>query len=435
LAHFGAFLARPFREHDFYVGVYDALNFSADRLCNAAKSRTARSQTEYRALCHADAFHRLMHHVDVGCTGHLMVEQFYEREHHLQVGRQRDGATDCAAIPDERRRNAMLLMIADAFRETKAAAPRCTDSYNPFEDVMCSSGITGFTTLARQRGLNDSVRVYVDDKSVCQETYTVVDSLASACFVDDYFRRFVENPKDFIKRLAFLGMARAVEVERVAQQNEGSGYATAQLGIANPILRSLLGTPTTAGFEWDQGTTPRECADGNLYPRFGNCSVAQALFRVAVPYYVAGGFGSTMLETGIRPAYHQDAATSIVFPLSLHYGRVPTESLQPGDPLRRRSWFAAGVGAMWRNHRKSVNECLVSASWRTRTPWDRDVVIPNDARRLYRRQCDLLASRFPVGVTSTALNDSDWTRWSLVIGLADFNGLLYWLLPHGSPSR
>ena len=28
-AHFGAFLGRPFREYDFYVGVYDAMHFAA----------------------------------------------------------------------------------------------------------------------------------------------------------------------------------------------------------------------------------------------------------------------------------------------------------------------------------------------------------------------------------------------------------------------
>lgn len=432
LAHFGAFLARPFREHDFYVGVYDALNFSADRLCSTATSAAARSATELRAQCHAAAFHELMHRVDVGCTGHVLVEQLYQREHHLSVSSDDSTATQCATTPDHQRRNAMLVMIANAFRETQGTPRRCQQGYNPFENLMCTSGITAFTALVNARGLDDSVRTFIMNKGECHTEYVKVDSVSASCFADDYFRRFIQNPQDFIKRLAFLGLARAAAVERVAQQTEGVNYADARLGLANPVLRSLLGTPTSAGFEWDQSTTPRECNDGNLFPRLGACGAAQTFFRLAVPYYVAGGFGLTKLETGVRPAFHQDAETSIVFPLSLHYGPVETRNQVPGDPLPRRPWLAGGVGVMWRNHTFALNECLTTVSWRARAPWATQVVIPAGERKLYRIQCDIFASRFTVGVTTTRLSTSDMSRWSLVMGLADLNGLLYWLLPHGS---
>ncbi|MGQ0647549.1 MAG: patatin-like phospholipase family protein [Gemmatimonadaceae bacterium] len=435
LAHFGAFLARPFREHDFYVGVYDALNFSADRLCSGATSPTARSTTELRAHCHAATFHRLMHRVDVGCTGHVMVEKFYEHEHHLSVATAGALEASCTGSDDERRRNAMLVMIADAFRETQAAPRRCKRSYNPFETLMCTSGISAFATLVRSRGLDDSARVWIANKGQCEKAYAPVDSASAACFADEYFGRFVENPHDFIKRLAFLGLERAATVERVAQKTEGVNYADARLGLANPILRSLLGTPTTSGFEWDQSTVPRECPNGNLYPRLGACGVTQTILRLAAPYYVAGGFGNTMLETGVRPALHSDAETSIVFPLALHYGRMATTRLSPGDPLPRRPWLSAGVGVMWRNRTLALNECLMAMSWRGRAPWARSVIIPGNERALYRMQCDLFASRFTLGVTTTRLSTNDMSRWSLIVGLADFNGLLYWLLPQELRSK
>lgn len=430
LAHFGAFLARPFREHDFYVGVYDALNFSADRLCSAATSPTARSLTEYRAQCHAKAFHQLMHRVDVGCTGHVMVERFYVREHHLRVGDASEADAGCAGNVDDRRRIAMLLSITDAFGETHRARRLCPESFNPFESLMCTSGIAAFTDLVRQRALADSARAWIGGKPACRQGYVPVDSASAACFVDDYFLRFIANPHDFIKRLAFLALQRAAAVERVAQKSEGVNYADARLGLANPILRSLLGTPTTSGFEWDQSTVPRECTDGNLFPRLGSCGLAQSFFRLAVPYYVAGGFGNTMIETGVRPALHQDAETSIVFPLSLHHGRIATTDLAPGQSLPRRPWYSAGVGVMWRNHTLAINECLTAMSWRGKVPWSKEVIIPRNERALYRLQCDLFASRLTLGVTTTKLSGNDASKWTLLVGLADLNGLLYWLLPH-----
>lgn len=432
LAHFGAFLARPFREHDFYVGVYDALNFSADRLCGAARpAGQVASLTEYRAQCHATMVHELIHRVDVGCTGHLMVDRLYQREYRRSLG----AADLCVASlsDDERRRNAMLLLITDAFQEAQATPRKCKDGFNPFQDVMCTSGLTAFTELATARGLADSVTRWISNKGECQQFYAQVDSASAACFVDAYTERFLTNPGDFIRRLAFLGLDRAAAVERVAQAVEGENYADARLGIANTLLRTTLGAPTKAGFEWDVSSVPRECGNGNLYPRFGACGITQTLFRLALPYYVAGGFGHTMIEAGVRPSFHQDAETSVVFPLTLHHGRVALRN-QPDSAFVRRPWISAGIGAMWRNKSLTLNECLASVALRRPLPGS-DAFIPRDERTLYRLQCDVFASRFTIGVTTTRLRGGSANRGSLIIGLADFNGLLYWLLPRDMRSR
>lgn len=434
LAHFGAFLARPFREYDFYVGLYDALNFHADRLCGGVSSPGARSQTEVKSICHVGVFHRLLHHVQVGCTGHLLVERLYRSEYRREVA---DAALDdalCAGSMDERRRNAMLVMIADAFAAVRAEPPHCKESYNAFETLMCSSGMSAFAARVRQLGLDDSVRRHILSRGECRAEYARADSASAACFADDYLRRFIQAPHDFLKRLTFLGLQRAAAIERVAQRTEGVNYSDARLGLANPVLRAMFGGPSAAGFTWDQSSTPRECDDGNLYPKLGYCSIPQTFFRFAVPYYLAGGFGSTLVEAGVRPAYHQDAETSIVFPLSLHHGRVDTRGRLPNEGRSRRTWLAGGVGVMWRNHTLALNECLVSTSVRARAPWAREVIIPEHGRFLHRIQCDLFASRFTVGLSTTRFVKKS-EPWSLVVGLSDFNGLLYWLLPHGASTN
>ncbi len=49
LGHFGAFLARPFREHDFYVGIYDGLANTARELCGITAA--GRLLTDAEATC------------------------------------------------------------------------------------------------------------------------------------------------------------------------------------------------------------------------------------------------------------------------------------------------------------------------------------------------------------------------------------------------
>jgi len=429
LSHFGAFLARPFREHDFYVGVYDAMHFSADRLCSSLNADTTPAGLMRHALCHVKTFDALMHRVDVGCTGHLLVSQFYGREHGLSPNTDKHEPYPCTPQGDDARRHTMLQMTSDIFASNTLKPAKCADSYSPFENILCGSGLLAFTKEAVRRGLNDSVRVQIRGKEACHLTHEAVDSLAAACFADEYFLRLLERPNDFLKRLSFAGLDRMAAVERMAQRAEGSGYAATRLGLANSILRSALGSPTHMEWTWDQSSVPKECPNGNLYPRLGWCGLIQSFFRVAVPYYAAGGFGSTVFETGWRPAFHLDGENSLVFPLGYHIGRVGSTKASLPDELIRRPYFSAGIGSMWRNHSIILNECLVSASVRHNLPWARDVPIPHKERFLYRASCDLLASRFTIGVTTTRLAVGQKAAWSLTLGFADLNGLLYWMIP------
>jgi hypothetical protein len=300
---------------------------------------------------------------------------------------------------------------------------------------MCTNGLSAFTALATSRGLVDSLRAFAGERAECRADYTLVDAASSACFANDDVLRFLSSPHDFIKRLAFLGMERAAAVERVAQAEEQVNYSDTRLGLANPVLRSVLGTPTAAGFEWDQSTTPRECPDGNLYPRYGACGVVQTLFRLAVPYSVAGGFGATSFEAGVRPAFHRNAGSSIVFPLTAHFGRVRSSVSDDSAANTRHPWLSGGVGLMWRSQSLMLNECLLASAWRVRVPGSDLEAFPRKERMVHRLQCDLFASRFTLGVTTTRLDTRAKGAWSLVLGLADVNGLLFWLLPRDMRSR
>ncbi|MEW5916020.1 MAG: patatin-like phospholipase family protein, partial [Gemmatimonadota bacterium] len=130
LGHFGAFLARPFREHDFYVGVYDALHFSTDRLCSYLTNDSTTAGLMRHALCHTSTFDALMHRVDVGCTGHLMVSQFYGREHGLLPSRDDHDSSMCRPSVDEARRQAMLKQTSEIFAATLLNPAKCENSYS-----------------------------------------------------------------------------------------------------------------------------------------------------------------------------------------------------------------------------------------------------------------------------------------------------------------
>jgi hypothetical protein len=429
LGHFGAFLARPFREHDFYVGVYDALHFSTDRLCSSMAFDTTTAGLMRHALCHTSTFDALMHRVDVGCTGHLLVSQFYGREHGLLPDAHERDASPCQPTEDERRRHAMLRQTAEIFAANLLNPAKCPRSYSAFENTLCGSGILAFTQRAVRAGMHDSVRAHIRGKAHCLIDYEKVDSLAAACFVDEYFLRLLQRPNDFLKRLSFAGLDRMAAVERSAERAEGVAGASRRLGFANSILRSALGSPTQSEWTWDQSSVPKECPNGNLYPRLGWCGFVQSFFRVLVPYYAAPGFGSTVFETGWRPAYHLNSENSVVFPLAFHIGRVESSRVLSRDDRLHRPFLSAGIGTMWRNHSVLLNECLTSVSARYHAPWAKDVRIIDKERFLYRVSCDVLASRFTVGVTTTRLSFNDQRNWSLTLGFADLNGLLYWMLP------
>ncbi|MGQ0765216.1 MAG: patatin-like phospholipase family protein [Gemmatimonadota bacterium] len=433
LKHFGAFLARPFREHDFYVGVYDGISYGADRLCSRRPPPGVRSGSEYIASCHREAFHSLMHRVDVGCMGHFVIARLYRREHGVEIDTEQP-AGECASLSEDdvRRRN-MLRMIIDAFGESRSQTPRCESSHNPFEGMLCRTGLLAFTRAALTAGLADSARRWIMNKGECQQAYTTVDSLSAACFADDYFLRFLEHPADFVKRLAFHGLDRAAAIERVAQKTEGGNYADSRLALANTLLRSTLGTPTRGGFEWDVSSVPRECPDGNLYPRFGWCGPVQSFFRFFVPYYVAGGGSGTSFETGVRPSLHLSSESSLVFPVTAYYGRVASGDSVPDGQRGKRASLSLGTGFSWRNRSIVVNECLAAVNWRVRSPVGTTTEL--NGRVMYRMQCDLLASRFTGGLTTSRLFGDDRRVWTLIFGLADVNGLLYWLLPQELRSR
>jgi hypothetical protein len=159
----------------------------------------------------------------------------------------------------------------------------------------------------------------------------------------------------------------------------------------------------------------------------------QSGFRGLIPYYASGGVGAIGFETGVRPSYHADAEISLIMPLSLHYGRLNgLTPVAPGSPARQ-AWGSAGIGVEWRNHSVLINSCYTSMSCRnslnssTRVAWNE--------RHLYRFSCDFMASRFTVAASTTRLSGSNRETWSLTFGLADLNGLLYWLVPQEFRTR
>lgn len=432
LKNFGAFLARPFREHDFYVGVYDALHYATDRLCDRTVASPGESYARTLAECHIQTFSRLTHRVDVGCTGRLMVSRFYLREHAMRpdLG---DGDEECLRFGVTDNRTRMLLLTADIFEKSQLKVIQCPKSFSAIENVVCESGLLSFSRFAVSEGLTREMKEYVREAPQCTAAYKAVDSISAACFADEFVVRLLEAPNDFLKRLTFSGLDRAAAVERTGQRMDQDGFSDARLGIANAVLRNIIGRPTRSNWEWDRSSVPRECPDGNLYPRSGWCGFVQSGFRGLVPYTISGGMGAVSFETGVRPSYHADSESSIVFPLSLYYGRV--NNLTPvteGQPARQ-PWGSAGIGVEWRNHSIIMNSCLVSYSWRV--SFNSATPIASNEKNLYKMSCDFVASRFTLGLSTTQLRGGNRETVALTFGLADLNGLLYWLVPQEIRTR
>jgi predicted acylesterase/phospholipase RssA len=433
LAHFGAFLARPFREHDFYVGLYDALHFSAERLCGTeaisaiASAEAIRSRVIAESACLSRRFAALTEQIEVGCTARTMLARFYEREHAVRPTLP-VSTTRCVESSGDSLRLSMLAAMTEAYGAVRAAPTRCVRTLSAIENSLCSSGLLAFFDSVRAHGLGTDVARYLREHPACGQRSTASDSVRAACFVDVAFQRFLASPPDFLKRLTFAGLERAAAVERAGQRLEGSGFSSGRFSVANAVVRNVIGRPTRRLWEWDRSSVPRECADGNLYPRLGWCGVIQTAFRGLVPYTVAGGRGLFALETGVRPSYHASSRFSLVAPLSLHYGGVNAPAVGARDTSRAAWTSSAGLAMERRSSSILVNSCLTGVARRFDLP-DRAQPIDRENRWLFRASCDLIASRFTVGLSSTRLSFDRRSAWTFTFGIADVNGLLYWLVP------
>ncbi|HKE89564.1 MAG TPA: hypothetical protein VKB45_04445, partial [Gemmatimonadales bacterium] len=399
LGNFAAFLGKPFREYDFYVGVYDALEFFATEGCLASQpvdstcvGRRLKALVETRDLDFGGpdtlprTFLRILYSAEYPGTGPVTTE------------------IPAAASP----RGTMLLGLLGA---------NLPVSDSMFDNSSCHRGDLIVITLCHN-GMREML-----DRFATGSVLTALDSLAdprALCFPDDWldspvlcegdqnFIAFVRRPDRFLADKIGLLLHQLWRVERARKQageKDWTGLAT----LSEVVFQSGTAYRYRRGFEPNTSSVPR--GSGHTW------------LTSFVPNYVAINVGAQGLEFGYRPTWH--ISNTLAF--TLNY--VPLHLIQNTPSYRDRYYWAAGPVLHWKEGTPTFSGfetgIEVLARWK-KPPFG------TDAGRVFAFPVTfyLLADKLRINVrlmpgNKTAVNDHGEVAVS--VGLADVNGLVYWM--------
>ena len=397
LGNFAAFLGKPFREYDFYVGVYDALEFFATEGCPASQpvdstcvARRLKTLVETRDL-------------DFGPDSlpRTMLRVFYATEY---------PGTDHRTAPDRpiALRGTMLLALLGA---------NLPVSDSIFDNASCHRGDLIVITLCHN-GMRKML-----DRFATGSVLAALDSLAdprALCFPDDWldspvlcegdqnFIAFVRRPDRFLADKIGLLLHQLWRVERARQQageKDWTGLAT----LSEVVFQSGTAYRYRRGFEPNTSSVPQGSGLSG--------------FVSFVPNYVSLNVNAQGLEFGYRPTWH--LSNTLAF--TVNY--VPLHLIQDTPSYRDRYYWAAGPVLHWKEGTPTFSGfetgIEVLARWK-KPPFG------TDAGRVFAFPVTfyMLADKLRINVrlmpgNKTAVNDHGEVAVS--VGLADINGLVYWL--------
>ncbi|HET8811293.1 MAG TPA: hypothetical protein VFM67_01725, partial [Gaiella sp.] len=437
---FGAFLGRPFREYDFYTGVYDGLRVVGESFICAPSGVTSDA-------CAITAQLRLLRENPLLLDPFTLrvARWFAEQEHGTTFVPER-----LAFTSEERSRLGVLRAIFDALAVPAGTgkAPRCQEP-GYLGRQLCSSG---FGVLLHQLRAEPYTRIRSawGNNVGCPQPS---DAARGRCFVDASFVRLIEDPENFLDHLVEDLLLRAQMIEDREQDLRESNVArypyepksdaavyheahTRIVRVARAAHRALSAA-TLRGFQKDPSSVP----DRHLGWR--------ARLAHALPYYVIVGEGfpsgrtqddresvgparATPLTLGWQPSRsngdrHPDNGFTV--PLELSYFQVRDTPSDPGRwstrlglaaglgiQFRRSSAVSPGIAMLYTNHLLKEQD----PAWRNTT-----------ALRLVSEGSVTFAKIFRGSVRWTPLSrsaDGYHREFAVQLGIADFNGLLYWIL-------
>ncbi len=399
LGNFAAFLGKPFREYDFYIGAYDALAFFAAEGCPAAQS--------VDPLCVASRLKTLVetHDLDFGEPDSLprtLLRMLYAAEY--------PGTARPTAAVDRPTalRSTLLLGLLGA---------NLPVSDSLFDNSRCHSGDLIVITLC-----HNGVREMLD-RFATDPVRAALDSLAdprALCFPDDWlvspvlcegdqnFIAFVRRPDRYLADKMGLILHQLWRVERARKQageKDWTGLAT----LSEVVFQSGTAYRYRRGFEPNTSSVPHGSGRSWLIS--------------FVPNYVAINVNAQGLEFGYRPTWHLNNTLA----LTLNY--VPLHLIQGTPSYRDRYYWAAGTVLHWKESSPAFSgiETGVEVLARWKQP-----PFGTDAGRVFAFPVTfyMLADKLRINVrlmpgNKTAVNDHGEVAVS--VGLADLNGLVFWM--------
>jgi predicted acylesterase/phospholipase RssA len=398
LGNFAAFLGKPFREYDFYVGVYDALAFFAAEGCPTSR--------EVDSLCVARRLRTLVEtrDLDFGGTDSLprtLLRMFYAAEY--------PGAAPPPGLaPASSARGALLLGLVQANRPLADSA---------FDNQRCKGGDV-IVVLLCHNGLREMLQRFASDTVL--EALARIGDPSAPCLAEDWlsspvhcdgdqsFVAFVQRPDRFLADKVGLMLHQLWHVERDRKQEgekDWTGFAT----LSEVVFQSGTAYRYRRGFEPNTSSVPH--------------GSGRSWFATFVPNYVSINLGSQGLEFGYRPTWHLSnklALTASVAPLHL---------IQDAASDVDRYYWVAGPVLHWKETSPAFSGIETGVELFGR--WKRDAFGPYSGHVVsFPISFYFLADKMRVGLrvlpgNATAVNDRG--QIMMTVGLSDLNGLVYWM--------
>jgi len=403
LGAFAAFLGQPFREYDFYVGVYDALAFIAGEACRAPQL--------VDSLCLGNRLRELVEapQLDLGAAElpRTLLRALYEREYSDSAAKPRF-RFDSTTPP----REILVKALLQAHMDLDGRA---------FDNLSCRSGDDVARLLCRDgfREMLELLRGTATD-SVLQAIGRAADTVSHCaperwlespvrCEVSESFGAFVRDPERFMASKIGLMLHQLWRVERARQraaENAWTGVAT----LSEVVYQSGVGYRYRRGLDANTSSIPRGSGWGRV--------------ATLVPSYISGSLLNAGFELGYRPTFHVSNSFAIVL-----NGAPLHVTGRPASGRDRLRWMVGPAlhwkrsSAVWSGLETGVE---LFGRWRRSPPGSPDARVWAVPVTAY-----LLADKLRIGFRILPGNDSavhGGNKIALTIGLADLNGLVYWML-------
>ena len=400
LGAFAAFLGKPFREYDFYLGIYDALSFFAGEACpgrtdSSCVQRRLRDLVETKAL-------------DLGAAPlpRTVLRLLYQRE---WQSRDTAAALPVGVDPSAPPRDIVVLALLRAHFTLEDAAfdnARCRQG-DAIVSLLCRDG---FRTMLR-RLASDTVRGAVGravrGRTDCGPGNWLESPIR--CDMDESFERFVADPERFMAGKLGLMLHQLWKVERArkrAGQKDWAGVAA----LSELVFQSGIAYRYRRGVDANTSSIP---------PAAG-----KAWLTGLIPNYVSIHTQSRGFEVGYRPTLHLNNSWALALDAApLHVNGNPASDVDRYRWVIGPALHWKRTSTVWSGMETGVE---LFGRWRGTPPG-------TAAERVWSIPVTwyLLADKLRIGARVFPGRDSGvpgGPRADFSIGLADLRGLVYWML-------
>lgn len=427
LGAFAAFLGRPFREYDFYVGIYDALQFAAREYVCADSIGPSN--------CIPRTLSWLI--TKSGLPFDLVAPPIFARLFAREFPAYPDtGALHTIPLPrgNDSLRVEVLWALTVA-QERQFAAPKAQDCHFVTlpAQILCEDGFGRL--LHDWRSQPAVLPILRQWRDACKHEHP---DERYACEEENNQYNLVLNPSKFFGRTIDRLLVRLEHLEHDVRTD---WRAEARRDTVRPdTVPKLDAEPTAEFLHWvyrSRALHPsRTWLDPNPSSIPESSQFAKRVLWALVPYVVTTSVGNGAYQFGYRPTAHLAPHWDLFAPLTIRRSKVPVEiprgASAPRNKVASQTSLGGGLGVAYRAL-PGVLGAIISETGITvqqltslndgRRPTD-------EARWLNELYGDVALGPVHVRVGawySPTRDPVDGSRWGLTAGVSDFNGLLYWM--------